>query len=123
MGSLNANVSESTLPSFCTFLKIKNLVKEPTCYKKLANPSRIDLFLTNRAISFHRTCVFETGLPHFHKLVLTILRSKFEPLPLKIIRCRTYKQFDKEKFKTVSQNYLNEVNSNDLSVDVSKMFF
>ena len=110
MGSLNANVSESTLPSFCTLLKIKNLVKEPTCYKKLANPSRIDLFLTNRAISFHRTCVFETGLPHFHKLVLTILRSK-------------YKQFDKEKFKTVSQNYLNEVNSNDLSVDVSKMFF
>ena len=43
--------------------------------------------------------------------------------PPKIIRCRTYKQFDEKKFKAVFQNYFNEVNSSDLSVDVFKMLF
>lgn len=53
----------------------------------------------------------------------TTLRSKFEPLLLKIIRYRTYKQSDKEKFKTVFLKYLREVNSSDLSVEVFKCCF
>ena len=51
------------------------------------------------------------------------LRSKFEPLPPKIIRYRTYKQFDKEKFKTDCENYLSDINPSDLSVDGFKMLF
>ena len=105
LGDFNANISEPTLTSFCTLFKLKNLVKEPTCYKNPNNPSCIDLFLTNCARSFHNTCVFETGLSDFHKLVVTLLRSKFESLPPKIISYRTYKQFNEGKFKDL---FLNE---------------
>ena len=123
LGDFNANISESTLTSFCTFFKLKNLVKEPTCYKNPNNPSCIDLFLTNCARSFHKTCVFETGLSDFHKLVVTILRSKVESLPPKIISYRTYKQFNEGKFKDLFLSYLNELEMSDLSADVFKITF
>ena len=73
LGDFNANISEPILMSFCILLKLKNLVKEPTCYKNPNNPSCTDLFLTNCARSFHKTCVFETGLSDFHKLIVTLL--------------------------------------------------
>ena len=95
MGDFINNISEPTLTSFCTLFKLKNLAKEPTCYKNPNNPSFIDLFLTNRARSFHKTWVFETGLSDFHTLAVTFQRSKFESLPPKIISYRTYKQFNK----------------------------
>lgn len=65
--------------------KSKDLVKEPTCYKKLKTRSCTDLFLTNCARSFYNTSLFETGLSDFHNLVLKILRSKFEPLLPKLL--------------------------------------
>ena len=123
LGDFNANISEPTLASFCTLFKLKNLVKEPTCYKNPNNPSCIDLFLTNCARSFHNTCVFETGLSDFHKLVVTLLRSKVESLSPKIISYRTYKQFNEGKFKDLFLSYLNELEMSDLSVDVFKMTF
>ena len=98
LGCFNANISESTLTSFCTLFKLENLVKEPICYKNPNNPSCIDQFLTNCARSSHSTCVFETGLSDFRKLVVTLLRSKFESLPPKITSYRTYKQFNDGKF-------------------------
>ena len=39
-----------------------------------------------------------TGLSDFHKLVVTILRTSFEPLPPKIIKYRNYKNSDEDKF-------------------------
>ena len=81
------------------------------------------VFLTNCARSFHKTCLFEIGLSDFDKVVLTNPQSKSEPLPPKTIRYRTYEQFDEGKFKNVSQNYLSELNSSELSVDVFKMSF
>ena len=119
LGDFNANISEPTPTSFCT---LKNLFKEPTCYKNPNNPSCIDLFLTNCARSFHNTCVFETGLSDFHKLVVTLLRTKFESLPPKISSYRIYKQ-NEGKFKDLFLSYLNELEISDLSVDVFKMTF
>ena len=48
---------------------------------------------------------------------------KFEPLLPKVARPRTYRQFDEEKFKSVFKNYLREVNSNSLRVEVLKILF
>ena len=123
LGDFNANISEPTLKSFCTLFKFKNLVKEPTCYKNRNNSSCIDLFLTNCARSFHNTCVFETGLSDFHKLVMTLLRSRFESLPPKSTSYRTYKQFNEGKFKDLFLNYLNELEMSNLSVGIFKMTF
>ena len=120
LGDFNVNISKPTLTSFCT---LKNLVKEPSCYKNPNNLSCIDLFLTNCARSFHNTCIFETGLSDFHTLVVTPLRSKFESLPPKIISYRTYKQFNGGKFKDLFLSYLNELEMSELSVEVFKMAF
>ena len=108
---------------FCTVFKLKNLVKELTYYKNTEIPSCIDLFLTSCVRRLRNKCVFEIGLFNFQKIVLTIPRWKVEPLLPKIIRYRTYKQFDEEKFKIAFQNYLSKVNSSDLSGDIFKMLF
>ena len=57
MGYFKANVSEPTLTAFCTLFKLKNLAKEPTCYKNPENPSCVELFLTVCAGSFLNTCI------------------------------------------------------------------
>ena len=48
---------------------------KPTCFKNPDNPSRIDLILTNRSISFQNSGVIETGLSDFHKLVVTVMKT------------------------------------------------
>ena len=118
MGDFNANISEPPPTSLCTLFKLQNLVIEPTCYKNPNNPNCIDLFLTNCFRRFHNTYVFETGLSDFQKLVLALLRSKFETLSPKIISYRTYKQLNERKFKDLFPNYLNKLEMSDLSVDI-----
>ena len=76
MGDFNADVFDPSMTSFCTLLKLKNIAKEPTCFKNPQNPGGIDSVLTNCP----DTCLYETGLSDFHKLVVTILRTGFEPL-------------------------------------------
>ena len=47
--------SETALRNLCDRYKLKNLVREPTCFKNPYNPSCIDLFLTNCSRSFQDT--------------------------------------------------------------------
>ena len=62
LGDFNSEMTETELSNFCEVYNMKNLVKEPTCYKSLENPSCIDLILTNRPKQFYKTEVAETGL-------------------------------------------------------------
>ena len=123
MGDFNADVSDPSMTSFCTLFKLKNIVKKPTCYKNPENSSCIDLFLTNCRRSFHITCLYETGLSDFHKLVVTILRTSFKPLPPKIIKYRNYKNFDEGKFQCLFKKRLNNFNTDDITVDILEMTF
>ena len=104
MGDFNADVSDPSVTSFCTLFKLKSTVNEPTCYKNPENPSCIDLFLTNCARSFHNTCLYEIGLSDFHKLVVTILQTSFEPLPSKIIKSEITKILTKMNSDFYSKN-------------------
>ena len=58
---LNSEVCEEEMQIFCTTYNLKNLVKEPTCFKNINNPSCIDIILTNKLLSFQNTKVIETG--------------------------------------------------------------
>ena len=73
----DSETSETALRNFCDLYKLKNLVREPTCFKNLDNPSCIDLFLTNCSRSFQDTQVIETGLSDFYKINLTVLKMFF----------------------------------------------
>ena len=43
IGDFNSQVDEQDMTFFCETYDLKNLIKEPTCYKSLTNPSNIDL--------------------------------------------------------------------------------
>ena len=99
-GDLNIDIEEEILQDFLFEQTLKNLVKEPTCYKSLDNPSCIDLFLTNSSSSFQNTTTVETGLSDFHKMTVTVMKTTFPKTQPKIIYYRDYKMFDLSKFRT-----------------------
>ena len=65
MGDFNMTETEEQLKNFLDLYCLKNLVKEPTCYKS-HTPRCIDLVLTNRNRSVQQTTTVETGLSDFH---------------------------------------------------------
>ena len=44
------------------------------------NPSSIGLILTKNQRSFQSSCVIETGISDFHRMVLTVMKTSFERL-------------------------------------------
>ena len=99
MGDLNSQISEDRMNIFCNTYNFKNLVKEPTCFKSIENPSCVDLILTNKSLYFQHTSVIETGLSDFHKLTLTQMKSTFKKQQPKILNYRNYKCFNNVKFR------------------------
>ena len=57
----NAEESEPCLSQFLFEMNAKNVVKEPTCFKSLSNPSYIDLAITNSFSSFQNKKAISTG--------------------------------------------------------------
>ena len=64
----------------------------------MSHKSLIDLFLTNKPLSFQKTHVTETGLSDYHKLMSSFFKSYFTRLRLKVITYRNYKKFDENVF-------------------------
>ena len=87
------------MSSFCDTFGLTSLIKEPTCYKNPDNPSCIDLILTNSPLSFQNSCVAETGLSHFHRMILTVTKMTFQKLKPRIINYRDYKHFNNGRFR------------------------
>ena len=67
--------------------------------------------------------MYETDLSDFHQSVVTILQTSFELLPPKIIKYRNYKNFDEDKFQCIFKTRLNELNTDEITVDIFKMIF
>ena len=102
-GDLNINMLDPKCDGNSHFFDLKdtynlsNLVKSSTCFKS-SKGILLDVLLTNRPKSFHKTFVCETGLSDSHKLVATIFRSTFIKLLTKVVKYRSYKNFDENKF-------------------------
>ena len=73
-------------------MNAKIIVKEPTCYKSLNNPSCIDLLLTNSSSSFPKYQGKSTGLSNFHKMITTVLKQLFKDLPQRSLFIETTKK-------------------------------
>ena len=112
LGDLNSELSENLIKTFCGNYSLKNLVKEPTCFKNIHKPTCIDLILTNRVLYFQNTTVFETGLSDFHKLVITIMKSTYQKQTPNIIQYRSYKKFVEKIFR-------NDLYSSMIELDVN----
>ena len=74
LGDFNCELKEETLSTFRKVRNLKNLIKEPTCYKNPEKPTIIDLILTNKRKCFQHSCTYETGIYDFHKMTITVMK-------------------------------------------------
>ena len=108
-GDFNTEDTNDVLEDFLFEHNVKNLVKEPTCFKSLENPSCIDLFLTNSPLSFQNTGTITTGLSDFHKMVVTVMKTSYPKAQPEIIYYRDYKNFDLHNFRAELREELNQI--------------
>ena len=113
-GNLTTEVPNSFMEQFCVSYNLKSLIKEPTCFKRVDNPSYIELILTNHQKCFQNSDVFETGISDFHKLVFTVLKTYFQKTKPRIIKYRDYKYFDNNDFR---DELIRELSSNNIQSD------
>ena len=108
-GDLNINVFDENeaLDDFLDAFHAKNLVKDPTCYANPANPSCLDIFITNSFRSFQSTTTATTGLSDCHKMVVTVLKTTFPKAEPRIISYRDYSTYCPENFGKDLQRNLN----------------
>ena len=81
MGDLNIDTSDKSkdtscyLSDLCDTFSLENVIGK-LCFKKTRGTS-IDILLTNRAKSFVKTAILETGISDHHKLMLSFFQSYF----------------------------------------------
>ena len=122
IGDFNSSVTEHTMSEFCQMYNLHNLINEPTCYKNPNNPSSIDVILTNRKNSFENSTTLETGLSDHHKMVITVMKSKFKKKDPKIINFRSYKNFGENLFREELKNALQDTGK-EIEYDDFKQIF
>ena len=88
-------MKDSSIRTFGEICKLRNL--EPTCFKNPESPTCIDLILTNKPLSFKNTCLIETGLSDFYKMV-AVMKMHFPKMKPQVISYRKYKEFHNGTF-------------------------
>ena len=86
LGTFNSYMEDSPMKIFCKTYKLRNLIKEATCFKNSENPTCIILPLTNKPLSFKNKYVIETGLFDFHKMVVGVIKMHFPKMKPQTIR-------------------------------------
>ena len=114
IGDWNSAVTEKEMKEFCEIYNLENLIKNPTCFKNVANPSSIDIMLTNKKLSFQNSMTLETGLSDFHKMTVTVLKRYFKKKPPITITYRDKKSFDGLKFREDIRRQLEKIRNLDI---------
>ena len=114
IGDFNMTETEEQLKNFLHLYSLKDLVKEPTCYKA-HTPKCIDLVLTYRNRSVQKTTTVGTGLSGFHKMVVTVLETTFPKQGPTDINYRNYKKYNENVFKNDLQQELQRIDPSDLN--------
>ena len=123
LGDFNSTQEEQCMKDFCETYNLDNLIKEPTCFKNVNNPSSIDVMLTNRKNSFQNSITIETGLSDHHKLTTSILKIFFKKKEPRKINYRSYKNFNESNFRNDLKNCLQNCNHETIQYDEFKDIF
>ena len=123
LGDFNCESTELSMNDFCTIYNLKNLIKDPTCFKSPLHPSSIDLILTNKINYFQNSQTVETGLSDHHKMTVTVLKTFFQKQAPITINYRDYKSFDKCKFHTELKLKLSEIHTHNTSYELFESTF
>ena len=91
-------MEDSSIKIFCSNFNLASINK-PTCYKNPDKPTCSDLILTNCPGSFQNSCVIETGLSDFHKMIVTVMKTSYRKIEPRVLNYRDYKSFSNEGFR------------------------
>ena len=75
--NFNCEVKEETMSTFGEVHNLKNLIKQPTCFKNSEKPTIIDLISTNKLKCFQYSCTYEIGISVFDKMIITVMKVVF----------------------------------------------
>ena len=95
------------MKTFGQIYKLRNLMKEPACFKNPENSACIDLILTKKRLSFKNTYVIEIGPSGFHKMIAALMKMHFPKMKPQVVSYRKYKDFRNETFLDSSRHELN----------------
>ena len=84
---MNTEENEAMTKKFLELYGLKSLVHASTCFKSLNNPSCVDLILTK-----------PSGLSDCHKMVITVMKTRYPKAKPRHIFYRNYNFFDKVTF-------------------------
>ena len=86
----NVRIEDVSIKTFCSNFNLTSMINKPTCYKNPDKPTCIDLILTNCPGSFQNSCVIETGLSDFHKMIVTVMKASYRKIEPRIINYRDW---------------------------------
>ena len=99
LGDFNVEDNDQHIDRLRTEFSLCNLIKEPTCFKSITNPSCIDHIWVTDTKRFMKSSTFETGLSDYHLMTVTILKSQIPKRLSKIVTYRNYKNFNQNLFQ------------------------
>ena len=99
ISDFNTEKYDKPKDELCNICNLFSLTKVPICHKNPSKLTCIYLMLTNPSESFYNSCAIETGLPDFHKMTITIMKTTFRKQEPKIIHHRDYKNFSNNAFR------------------------
>ena len=111
-------MEDSPMKTFGEIYKLRNLIKEPTCFKNAENPTCIDLILTNKPLSLKNTYV-----------IADVMKMHFPKMKPRVVSFRKYKDFHNETFLdslkhelNVQGQFLNEKRLDPFSIICTEIF-
>ena len=72
--------------------KIRNLIKEPTCFQNPDNPTCTDLVLTNKPLSF-KSSDTDRELSDFYKMIVVVMKMHFPKMKYRLFVIRNIQNF------------------------------
>ena len=93
LSDFNAGLEDASIKKSFLAHSLTSRINKSACYKNPEKPSCSNLILTNCLRSFQHSCVMETGLSDFYKIVTTIMNTTFRKMEPKVIKYRCYKYF------------------------------
>ena len=100
IGDFNINLClhPNALSDIFDCYNLTNVIKEPTCFKSVSNPTLIDPIVTNNARRLGGSLNLCIGVSDFHNIVCAATRIQCPKFSPHMITYRSYKNFDDEKF-------------------------
>ena len=91
----NNNALTETLNSF----DLKQMIKDPTCFKSIQNPTLIDIIITSRPKSIVKTMNIPLGISDFHNFIGGSIKIPRPNDERKLITYRSFKHFNDKAYQ------------------------